>query len=129
MLRSSTRPGGRHRSAPRGPKGFGPGGLFRKTERMVRVAISARPGSDRDEIRWDPWRKCWSISCRAPAVAGSANAALLRLLSGWLEVPSSTVRWVVATRSRSKLVEVDRLSEEEVSARLARASERSTSRG
>ncbi len=92
---------------------------------MVRVAIAARPGSARDEIRWDPWRKRWSVSCRAPAIAGSANAALLWLLSGWLGVPPTSIRWVVATRSRSKLLEVDRLDEEEVATRLARASKRS----
>jgi uncharacterized protein YggU (UPF0235/DUF167 family) len=95
-------------------------------DRWVPIPVHARAGSRSESIEWDPWRKCWTIRCRAPARAGEANAELLRLLAAWLGIPSSQIRWRKAGRSASKTVEVHGLLEGEVEARLDRAQRAAT---
>ena len=51
---------------------------------MGRIAIWARPGSSRDYLDWDPWRRRWLVGCRAPALGGAANATILSLMARWL---------------------------------------------
>ncbi len=85
---------------------------------MGRVAVWARPGSLTDELAWDPWRRRWVVSCRAPPTGGQANEAIALLLSEWLHVPRGSVRWVSAGRSRAKLIEVDGLTDPELEERL-----------
>lgn len=47
------------------------------------------------------------VRVAAPAVAGAANRALLRLIAAELDVPGSAVRLASGQTSRVKLVEVD----------------------
>ena len=89
---------------------------------MGRVAIWARPGSSEDRIRWDPWRRRWIVSCRAAAVEGEANSALLRLLAGWLGLPEARVSWEHAGRTPAKQLAVEGIDDAEIGRRLADAS-------
>lgn len=94
----------------------------------TRIPIHARPGSPRETIAWDPWRRSWVVRVRAAPEGGQANEAILRALAGWLGVPSGGVRWLRAGKGPSKLALVDRLGPEEVERRLrtaARSSRRS----
>jgi uncharacterized protein YggU (UPF0235/DUF167 family) len=53
----------------------------------------------------------------APAVGGSANIALIRLLADELDIPRSSIRIVAGATSRAKLLVVDGVSAEALSAR------------
>jgi len=53
----------------------------------------------------------------APAVGGAANAALLRLLAGELDVARTSVRLVAGATGRRKLIAVDGVSPAAVAAR------------
>ena len=86
------------------------------------VAILARPGSDREVIAWDVWRKRWAVSCHEPARDGRANDALLAVLADALGVPASRLRWTAGTRSRLKTLCVDGLPAAEIDRRLRAAS-------
>lgn len=88
---------------------------------MARIEILARPGSSADGLDWDPWRKRWAVSCRAPPERGRANGAIRVLVAGWLDLPLEQVRWVAAGRSRFKIVEVATLSDSEIHHRLSEA--------
>jgi uncharacterized protein (TIGR00251 family) len=85
------------------------------------LAIHVRPGSARDAIAFDPWRKGWTVSCRAPAEEGRANREVLELVAGWLDLSPPDVRWRRAGRARDKTIEVLGLTEDEIATRLARA--------
>ncbi len=89
---------------------------------MGEIGIWARPGGSEDRIRWDPWRRRWVVSCRAPAVEGEANAAIRRLVAGWLDLPEARLTWAHAGRSASKRLRVEGLDDAEIGRRLARAS-------
>ncbi|MHB1435892.1 MAG: DUF167 domain-containing protein [Thermoplasmata archaeon] len=89
---------------------------------MGQVAIWARPGGSEDRIRWDPWRRRWVVSCRAAAIGGEANAAIRRLLAGWLELPEARISWAHAGRTSAKQLRVEGIDDAEIGRRLARAS-------
>ncbi|HYB79169.1 MAG TPA: DUF167 domain-containing protein [Thermoplasmata archaeon] len=87
---------------------------------MGRIEIWARPGSRVDGVTWDDWRKRWVVSCCEPPAEGRANHAVVRLLAERLDVPRTSIRLVVGGRTRAKVIEVDGLSEREISTRLQR---------
>lgn len=88
---------------------------------MGRVEIWARPGSSADGISWDPWRKRWTVTCRAPPSEGKANEAIRQLVAGWLGISADAVGWVVAGASRAKVLEVHGLSDPAIAQRLGHA--------
>ena len=102
---------------PRYPlaRGQGPGAT------MGEIEIWARPGSSADRIRWDRWRRRWTVSCRAPAVDGQANAAIRRLVAGWLGLPEDRIVWRHAGRGAAKRLEVEGIDPSEIDRRLANA--------
>ncbi|MFH1139616.1 MAG: DUF167 domain-containing protein [Pseudomonadota bacterium] len=59
------------------------------------------------------------VRVKAPPVDGRANEALLRYLAGLLGVSRSRLEILSGETSRDKLVKVDGVDPEEVSARLA----------
>jgi uncharacterized protein YggU (UPF0235/DUF167 family) len=85
---------------------------------MARVRIWVKPGSVVDRLGWDPWRDCWIVACRAPALAGKANQAVVELMAGWLGEPVAAIRWSKAGTSRAKVLEIDGLNDAEVEHRL-----------
>jgi len=88
---------------------------------MGRIEVWARPGSRRDLIGWDDWRKCWVVSCRETPTGGRANEAILRLIAEGLDVPRSSLRYIAGGRTRAKLVEVDGVTDSEIATRLRQA--------
>ncbi|HYA10637.1 MAG TPA: DUF167 domain-containing protein [Thermoplasmata archaeon] len=85
---------------------------------MTRVSILARPDSTRDAVEWDAWRGRWVVSCRAPAIDGMANDALLSVVAARLGVRRDQVRLVLGARTRRKTLEVDGLTADDVERRL-----------
>ena len=61
----------------------------------------------------------WKVKVREPAREGRANEAVVALLAEGLDVPRTRVRVARGMTSRSKTIEVDGLTEQEVEARLA----------
>ena len=58
------------------------------------------------------------IKLRAPAVEGKANAALCRFLAEKLNIPQSAILLARGERSRSKLIRINAMSEDDVGRRL-----------
>jgi uncharacterized protein (TIGR00251 family) len=84
----------------------------------ISIEVSAGAKTNEFPSGYNEWRK--AIGCRvtAPAVEGKANKAIIRLVSGVLHVPSSTVIIQSGSTSSQKRVLVTGLSKEELLSRL-----------
>jgi len=83
----------------------------------ARIRVRLTPRGGRDAIDgWDGDVLRARVS--PPAVDGRANEALIRLLSGALGVPRSNISIISGERSRTKLVEVEGLAQEDLRIRL-----------
>ena len=89
---------------------------------MARLAIKLTPGAATDRIDgWDldpEGRPVLKVRVRARPVEGEANEALIKLLAKALGVPKSAVTIQRGGQSRTKMVEVEGLSGDELKARL-----------
>jgi len=85
---------------------------------MTRVPLWVKPGSSTDAIDWDPWRKRWVVSCRAPPTGGRANRAVAILVADWLELPHTAVRWEKAGSSHRKVLSAIGITDTEAARRL-----------
>jgi len=85
---------------------------------MAQIRLWVKPDSGADALEWDPWRKRWAVSCRAPPVGGKANIAVTELMADWLGVPRAAVRWTRAGSSRSKVLSVEGMTDTEAERRL-----------
>jgi uncharacterized protein YggU (UPF0235/DUF167 family) len=71
-----------------------------------------------------PQRSCTTatsfvVAVRAKAVDGDANAAVVRAVAAWLDVPPSSVTIARGTSSRVKQLAIDGLSEQRLAAAVA----------
>lgn len=82
-----------------------------------RLSIRLTPRSSREGISGER-DGVWQVRVTAPPVDGAANAALVRLLARRLRVGRGAVRIVSGETARTKIVEVEGLSEAELRARL-----------
>ncbi|HEY1198992.1 MAG TPA: DUF167 domain-containing protein [Thermoplasmata archaeon] len=85
---------------------------------MAQIRLWVKAGSTTDALAWDPWRKRWVVSCRAPPTGGEANRAVAALMADWLGLPHSSVDWVRAGSSRSKVLSADGITDAEADRRL-----------
>ncbi|RYG85808.1 MAG: DUF167 domain-containing protein [Alphaproteobacteria bacterium] len=89
---------------------------------MIQLAIKLTPGASSDRIDgWDvdaDGRPILKVRVRARPVEGEANAALLKLIAKTLVLPKSAVSVERGGQSRTKMVAVAGLSEDEAKARL-----------
>lgn len=89
---------------------------------MTTLAIRLTPGASADRI--DGWamdadgRPILKVRVRARPIEGEANAALLKLMAKALGVPKSAVTLERGDQSRTKMIAVAGLSEDEAKARL-----------
>ena len=89
---------------------------------MARLKLHVTPGAREDGLAG--WQgDSLRVRVRARPEKGLANEAALRLLARRLNVPRSRLDLVRGVTSRDKLVEVEGLSEDELRARLGRASQ------
>ncbi len=89
---------------------------------MARLPIRLTPGASADRI--DDWgvdadgRPVLKVRVRARPVEGEANAALLKLLAKSLGVPKSAVSLDRGGQSRTKMIAIDGLTDDELRDRL-----------
>ncbi len=89
---------------------------------MARIAIRLTPGAATDRIDGRDvdaeGRPVLKVRVRARPVEGEANEALIKLLAKALGVAKSAVVLQRGGQSRTKMIEVEGLSEGELKARL-----------
>ncbi len=91
---------------------------IREEQGKVRFAVRVQPRASRTEIS-GAHGGALKIRLAAPPVEGAANAELIALLARRLRVPKSAVQIVKGARGKEKLVEVEGVSEADVSALFA----------
>lgn len=91
---------------------------------MAQILLWVKAGSSTDALAWDPWRKRWVVSCRAPPTEGKANRAVAVMMADWLGLPRSSVRWTQAGSSRSKVLSADEITDAEADRRLRSRAQR-----
>lgn len=89
---------------------------------MTALAIKLTPGASSDRIDgWDidtEGRPVLKVRVRARPIDGEANEALIKLIAKSLGVPKSAVGLQRGGQSRTKMISVSDLSDEELRARL-----------
>ena len=88
---------------------------------MTRLALRVQPGARRNALLARMPGGIWKVAVAAPPAEGRANDAVVELVSELLGVHRRQVTLARGASSRSKVVEVEGLSEAEVDARLAAA--------
>jgi uncharacterized protein len=83
----------------------------------IRVALKVVPGSTREGIAG--WLgDALKVRVRAPAEAGRANAAVVRVVAEALGLPANAVRITSGSSSPKKILELDGLDLETLRARI-----------
>lgn len=89
---------------------------------MPQLPVRLTPGAAADRIDgWDvdaEGRPVLRVRVRARPVEGEANAALVKLIAKSLGVPKSAVSLARGGQSRTKMIAVAGLSEDDLKARL-----------
>lgn len=105
-----------------GPKEDPLGSLVGISSSVSRLPVRLTPGASADRIDgWDvdaDGRPVLKVRVRARPLEGEANAALLKLLAKTLGVPKSAVAIDRGGQSRTKLLTVSDLSDDELRTRL-----------
>lgn len=84
----------------------------------IRIALKVVPGSTREGIAG--WLgDALKVRVRAPAEAGRANAAVVRVVAEALALAPEALRIVTGGSSPRKTLEIDGLDETELRARVA----------
>jgi uncharacterized protein len=89
---------------------------------MARLAVKLTPGAASDRIDgWDAdaeGRPVLKVRVRARPIEGEANEALVRLLAKALGLPRSAVAIQRGGQSRTKILVIEGLSDDEAKVRL-----------
>lgn len=89
---------------------------------MAHIAVRLSPGTSADRIDgWDldaEGRPVLKVRVRARPVEGEANEALIKLLAKALGVPKSSVALQRGGQSRTKILVIESLSDDDAKARL-----------
>ena len=89
---------------------------------MAHISVRLSPGASADRL--DGWgedaegRAVLKIRVRARPVEGEANEALIKLLARALGVPKSAVSIQRGSQSRTKILVIESLSDDDAKARL-----------
>jgi uncharacterized protein (TIGR00251 family) len=86
----------------------------------ARLRVRVAPGARRSELV-GRLGDTWKLRVSAPPERGRANDAVVALLAAQLGLERSEIRVVAGQTARDKVVEVDRLTLDEVERRLASA--------
>ncbi|TAK66451.1 MAG: DUF167 domain-containing protein [Dehalococcoidia bacterium] len=83
----------------------------------ARIDVRLTPRGGRDRIDgWDG--DVLRVRVAAPPAEGRANEAMVRLVAKALGVPPSRVSLVAGAQSRTKVIEIDGLTADEIHARI-----------
>ncbi len=84
---------------------------------MARIAVKIHPRAKRSAIA-GRLGEAWKLDLKAPPVEGKANEELIRFLAECFHIPRSRVRIITGASSRTKIVELEGLSQSEADSRL-----------
>lgn len=85
---------------------------------MARVTVKVHPRARRTRVA-GRIGDAWKIDLAAPPVEGKANEACARFFAELAGVPQARVRIVLGLSSRTKVVEVEGITQEMLESRLA----------
>jgi len=85
---------------------------------MARVTVKVHPRARRTGTSGRVG-EAWKLDLAAPPVDGMANEACIRFFAKLAEVPQSRVRIVLGLSNRTKVIEVDGVSQEVLESRLS----------
>ena len=91
-------------------------------EPRTRLRLRVSPGARRTAIA-GRHGDAWKVRVSAPAEAGRANEAVLRLVAETLSVPRADVRLVAGHGARDKVVELEGLAADEAASRFEAAAQ------
>jgi hypothetical protein len=86
---------------------------------MARITIRAHPRAKRSAVA-GKLGDAWKLDLAAPPAEGRATEECVRFLAELAGVPRSRVRVVSGATARTKIVEVEGVTQAELDARLAR---------
>jgi len=86
---------------------------------MARITIKAHPRAKRSAVA-GKLGDAWKLDLAAPPAEGRATEECVRFLAELAGVPRSRVRVITGATARTKIVEVEGVTQEELEARLAR---------
>ena len=89
----------------------------------ARLRVRVHPGARRERVGRRMADGAWRLEVTAAPEGGRANEAVVRLLARVLGVGPSGMRVVVGRTSRSKLIEIDERTAEDIESRLERAAD------
>ncbi|MEG9433164.1 DUF167 domain-containing protein [Terriglobus sp. ADX1] len=93
---------------------------IRNIDGGVSFAVRVQPGASREGVI-GLYGDAIKIALNAPAVDGKANEALIRYLATALKVPKASIAIASGLTSRSKVIHVLGITNEEAAARLSPA--------
>ncbi len=85
---------------------------------MARVTVKVHPRARRTGTSGRVG-EAWKLDLAAPPVDGKANEACIRFFAELAEVPQSRVRIVLGLSNRTKVIEIDGVSQEVLESRLS----------
>jgi hypothetical protein len=85
---------------------------------MARITVKVHPRARRTRIA-GRLGEAWKLDLAAPPLDGKANEACVRFLAELAGVPQSRVRIVLGLSNRTKVIEIDGLSQEDVAHALS----------
>jgi uncharacterized protein len=84
---------------------------------MARITVKVHPRARRTRVA-GRIGEAWKLDLAAPPVDGKANEACVRFFADLAGVPQSRVRIVLGLTSRTKVIEIDGVSQEMLESRL-----------
>ena len=84
---------------------------------MARVTVKVHPRARHTRLA-GRIGDAWKLDLAAPPVEGKANEACIRFFADFAGVPKSSVRIVLGLTNRTKVVEIDGLSQETLEDKL-----------
>ncbi len=85
---------------------------------MARITVKVHPRARRTRLA-GRLGEAWKLELAAPPVEGKANEACVRFFADLAGVPQSRVRIVTGAASRTKVVELEGVSQESLESMLA----------
>ena len=82
--------------------------ICQETSDGIIITVEVSAGSKREMFPngYNPWRKAFGIAVKAPPVEGKANKAVIKIISGYFSVPSSSVTIISGQTSSLKKVRI-----------------------
>jgi uncharacterized protein YggU (UPF0235/DUF167 family) len=74
----------------------------------MKIQVKVKAGAKADCVSFDKEKNIYIVSTKVRPVEGRANAAVVKLLAGYLNVPKSQIKMKTGKKSKIKVFEIDR---------------------